>query len=87
MNLRLDSKLFIALSSISSVYYLYEFYNPGYNTGGQTIYYNSNNYTSASINIDKPSNTFLSSNKSTYEMRKDLNMLNLKVAFVVSYFC
>lgn len=74
MNLRLDSHIFVALKS-GIFYYLYEFYNPGRGYGGETVSYGSANYTKGNLNI---------SNQTTYDFRKDLSLLHLKVAFVVS---
>lgn len=74
MNLRLDSNIFVSLKFGTS-YYVYEFYNPGYQNGSKLNLYNSINYTEGRI---------LTNSMSIYEMRKNLSSLHLNVAFVVS---
>ncbi|GJQ71270.1 hypothetical protein Trydic_g11009 [Trypoxylus dichotomus] len=74
MNLRLDSNIFVALKS-EDIYYLYEFYNPGPQSGGELRSYNSINYTRGYL---------ITNGLTTYEMRKDLSQLHLKVAFVIT---
>ncbi|KRT78152.1 hypothetical protein AMK59_8103 [Oryctes borbonicus] len=74
MNLRLDSNIFLALKS-EDTYYLYEFYNPGPRSGGELRLCNSINYTEDHLTTN---------GLTTYEMRKDLSSLHLKVAFVVT---